>query len=837
MRDYLSSYTFAGINLMECPKGGSNLVEFSNDSYDLYVNANGNTILSIKFTILKQYIHNVEYFTTVMPTNEVTDILYPIDSSELNGVLVNNTEYYTRLRLTYRNSENVVKTITFYSYTFQVSFTDDDYASLIPYITLPNDFKFLQYGTPYSYSDVTAYDPLTKTDITHSITIQTNLDIYNFGTYDVTFNVTNTSGYIAESKTQYVIVQDTVKPEIVLNGDTSITVRYKETFEDPGASAYDDVFGDITQDIQITGNVDTNNLGDYILEYNVIDACGNEAISKTRTIHVIDDISPTITLNGETNIILSHGTTFDDPGATAYDIFDGDITNLIIAESDVDENIVGMYSILYTVQDSNSNEASVSRSVVVVDTSSPLLTLNGLQNIYIDVFSDFTDPGASAYDVVDGDITSSIQVYGYEDVDSSVVGNYVIRYVITDSAGNTTSKERTIYVQDNEKPVITLNGESTVSVKQHTQYVDDGANAVDNYDGNITSKIVIDNVVNTEELGTYCVVYNVTDENGNEAETVVRTVVVIENEHYPKVIIPEFEISSSSESSKTLPCDNHSKTTSISSQSTLEGKPLPYFCRAKNYVEKAQYNGATFEYIQDATIVTAMMNKTFESKIKLFDEDMDLYSVKHDKSLSNDFVSYMSYEKRINALSNHDSLNNIFSGMFQDVLPTRYESKDILDGESVIATEIDETLEIIDNIKSVKLDSVNLSNVDNPSSSSTPRKHKKYSCVCDSLTSEHKNEVKMSTGLKYSNMIRTRGKVSVTTKSTKRLHIYNTLLQNDPTQIKSLLFKIGLRKINYHMNNLFKSQTNKLVTISIYETYQDVINDLSEKEIIKLSTI
>jgi prepilin-type N-terminal cleavage/methylation domain-containing protein len=76
-------------------------------------------------------------------------------------------------------------------------------------------------------------------------------------------------------------------------------------------------------------------------------------------------------------------------------------------------------------------------------------------------------------------------------------------------------------------PVITLLGNSTVTIEVGSTYTDAGATATDNHDGNITSNIVIDNKVNPSTVGTYTVTYNVKDNAGNSATPVIRTVNVV----------------------------------------------------------------------------------------------------------------------------------------------------------------------------------------------------------------------------------------------------------------------------------------------------------------------
>ncbi len=89
--------------------------------------------------------------------------------------------------------------------------------------------------------------------------------------------------------------------------------------------------------------------------------------------------------------------------------------------------------------------------------------------------------------------------------------------------------------QDTEKPVITLKGEATVTVKLKSEYKDAGATANDKVDGDLTSKIKTEikkegkvvEKIDTTKVGTYTITYSVTDAAGNTA-TVTRTVKVVD---------------------------------------------------------------------------------------------------------------------------------------------------------------------------------------------------------------------------------------------------------------------------------------------------------------------
>jgi hypothetical protein len=77
---------------------------------------------------------------------------------------------------------------------------------------------------------------------------------------------------------------------------------------------------------------------------------------------------------------------------------------------------------------------------------------------------------------------------------------------------------------DRSAPVIQLVGEATVTLTVSSTYLDAGATATDDIDGNLTSQIVTKNSVDTSIIGNYQVTYDVTDTSGNPATQVIRTV-------------------------------------------------------------------------------------------------------------------------------------------------------------------------------------------------------------------------------------------------------------------------------------------------------------------------
>ncbi|WP_298500526.1 immunoglobulin-like domain-containing protein, partial [uncultured Algibacter sp.] len=112
---------------------------------------------------------------------------------------------------------------------------------------------------------------------------------------------------------------------ITLIGSSVIDLNVGDTYSEQGATATDDLDGDITVNIVIGGDVvDTNTAGTYLITYNVSDAVGNPATQVVRTVNVIPDTTaPVITLIGSSVIDLNVGDTYSEQGATATDDLDG----------------------------------------------------------------------------------------------------------------------------------------------------------------------------------------------------------------------------------------------------------------------------------------------------------------------------------------------------------------------------------------------------------------------------------------------------------------------------------------------------------------------------------
>jgi hypothetical protein len=238
-------------------------------------------------------------------------------------------------------------------------------------------------------------------------------------------------------------------PVITLIGVNPINLNLGDTFTDPGATAVGEVDGDISASIQAVSDVDTAIAGSYQVSYTVSDSDGNST-SVTRGVIVRDNtIAPLITLLGANPINLNIGDAYNEPGATAWDQEDGDISASIQAVSDVDTAIAGSYQMSYTVSDSDGNSTSVTRGVIVRDnTIAPLITLLGANPINLNIGDAYNEPGATAWDQEDGDLTASIETTGEES--TAVANTYLLTYTVSDSDGNSASATRSVIVNSND---------------------------------------------------------------------------------------------------------------------------------------------------------------------------------------------------------------------------------------------------------------------------------------------------------------------------------------------------------------------------------------------------
>ena len=357
-----------------------------------------------------------------------------------------------------------------------------------PIISLEGDAEMaVEQGSDFVDPGATATD---ETDGAVTVSVSGSVDSETAGTYTLVYTATDAAGNEA-SVERVVVVADTTRPTISLNGDAAITLIEGDVYSELGATALDSVDGELT--VNVTGVVGSEP-GVYTLTYSASDTAGNSvSIERTVTVEARtsgggdgdgdgngdgngggspeDTTAPVITLSGPTEINVEQGTSFADPGASAQDDVDGSLSVTVSGSVDIDT--AGTYTLTYSASDSAGNTASVSRTIVVADTTPPLVTLVGSASITLDFDAPYSESGANATDNVDGVLPVVI-----EGSVGSAAGTYRLTYSATDAAGNTGTVERVVTVLAED--ALSEGGDQTVFVDGQVDSLwDRGINAFD----------------------------------------------------------------------------------------------------------------------------------------------------------------------------------------------------------------------------------------------------------------------------------------------------------------------------------------------------------------------
>ncbi|MEG2322242.1 MAG: DUF5011 domain-containing protein, partial [Bacilli bacterium] len=432
----------------------------------------------------------------------------------------------TNKQITIDNSVNIDKLGT-YGLTYKVEDLDippvlrvvEVVDTTKPILTLKgSDILYLLINSDYIELGFKAIDNYDG-DITNKVSIEGSVNTKTAGTYYITYKVTDNSNNVTEVKRQ-VIVRENI-PTINLKGYGTIYLNVFDKYLEEGYSAYDEIDGNITKKVIVSGEVNTNKVGQYVITYKVTNKNGASIIIR-RVINVIDNVKPNITLNGKDITLEWNIDTYKELGAIAIDNYDGDITNRIVITGLFNPNKIGTYYLAYTITDNNGNKSSIQRIIKVVDRQAPIVILNGDATMYLEAGFDYNELGVTITDNYDTNLKAVIT----NNININVMGEYQVTYIVNDSSANKTEITRKVIVRDTTKPVIKLNGESIINLELGTKYKEDFATATDNYDHFVNNNIIINGTVDHLKEGTYYITYDVIDVNNNIADTVTRTVIV-----------------------------------------------------------------------------------------------------------------------------------------------------------------------------------------------------------------------------------------------------------------------------------------------------------------------
>ena len=323
-----------------------------------------------------------------------------------------------------------------------------------------------------------------------------------------------------------IIKNDDQAPVIYLSGKDTFELNSCEIYNDPGYTAWDDVSGDLSGNVVVSGSINNMTPGFYSLFYNVSDASGNAAKQVKRIVKVLPDIvPPVITLKGNNPDSIPVFTPWTDPGYTATDNCKG--VNTSSKTGSVNQSKLGTYNISYTANDKATppNVANLIRKVVIYDKVKPTIALVGSNPLYHEVNTPYVELGATTNDNYYSTLNYSIS----GSVDVSKLGSNFLTYCVTDSSGNgPVCIDRTVVVVDKTAPVLTLNSTDTVLVDVYTPYIEAGYSVTDNFYSTKELVITVKGTVNIEKLGDYVIQYYASDPSGNVSLVKTRLVRVLD---------------------------------------------------------------------------------------------------------------------------------------------------------------------------------------------------------------------------------------------------------------------------------------------------------------------
>lgn len=242
-------------------------------------------------------------------------------------------------------------------------------------------------------------------------------------------------------------------------------------------------------------------------------ACGLAAVALVGLI-VYWAFVPRLSLVGAKTVEINYGESYSELGFRAG-VMDRDLGEYVEISDNIDEGKLGTYEVVYELRYEDSYK-TVKRIVVVVDREEPAIRLSGESPGFVCDGQPYVESGVMAVDNYDGDITSKVE---------KIETGERVEYWVADSSGNRAAASRELQKYTDNKPEIQLTGNPTVYLTVGGEYDDAGYVATDTCDGNIASKVEVENNVNVDKPGTYQVKYAVKNSSGVTA-TAERTVIV-----------------------------------------------------------------------------------------------------------------------------------------------------------------------------------------------------------------------------------------------------------------------------------------------------------------------
>lgn len=237
----------------------------------------------------------------------------------------------------------------------------------------------------------------------------------------------------------------------------------------------------------------------------------------------LDTIRPTIQLKGPQLLRIELNKSFVDPGVTAFDNREGDISSRYERITNVDTSVTGFYWAKYYVKDLYDlvSDTVVRQIQVEINRTGPKISLNGPDSVFISAPDGvYTPPVPTAVDNLGMPLTAD-KITRIGEVNTKLIGNYRVVFTVVDQFGFIDSAVQRVFVRDVTKPFLrTFDSTSQVITHQvATPYQDEQIVRRDEYYKDVNLLLLTrTGSVNTSVPGSYNLIYNLCDPSGNCAE-------------------------------------------------------------------------------------------------------------------------------------------------------------------------------------------------------------------------------------------------------------------------------------------------------------------------------
>ncbi len=404
-----------------------------------------------------------------------------------------------------------------------------------PVITAPGDKLKEAVGklTPVNLGQPVFTDNVGVVSITNDAPSK-----FPLGSTIVTWTAKDAAGNIG-TDTQSVVIQDTTPPEVTAPEDITVTIDSEETPVDIGlATASDKV-----KLVSLTNNAPALfPLGTTSVVWTATDSSGNSStdtqliIVKSNSEPEFDTIPPVVTAPGDKEIEASGKLNTVDIGQ-AYATDNVGIASL--THNAPSQFPVGTTTVVWIATDTSGNTGTDSQTIIVKDTTPPVITAP--ENISIS-----TEEDSIAVNIGTATATDKVEVVSITNNAPSLFpeGSTTVTWMATDSSGNTSTDQQVVTVtktEDTIPPVVTAPSDKTMEANGKLNTVEIGtATATDN----IEVASIVNNAPSQFPVGSTIVTWTATDTSGNTANDTQKINV---QDTTPPVVTAPADVSASTE--------------------------------------------------------------------------------------------------------------------------------------------------------------------------------------------------------------------------------------------------------------------------------------------------